>query len=141
MAPRGRRPRQVKQSGTGERPVLSDEVIRFLRTSIGSVWALELLLLLRRDAARAWSVERLVRELRGSIGIVAGVLAQLQAAGIVAETGGTYRYEAATPELNETVAAVAKSYAEYPIAVTQAILTAPSQKIQLFADAFRIKKE
>jgi hypothetical protein len=121
--------------------VLSDEVLRFLRTSIGSVWALELLMLLHRDPARAWSVEGLIRELRGSAGIVAGVVVQLQGAGLVEESSGAYRYRPATPELDATVAAVTASYAEFPIAVTQAILSTPSHKIQLFADAFRIKKE
>jgi len=124
-----------------ERPVLSDEVLRFLRTWIASVWALELLLLLRRERQRAWRVEDLIRELRGSIGIVTTALIELQGAGLAAEAEGAFRYHPATPELDGTVAEVAKAYAEYPYAVSQAIFTAPSHKIQLFAEAFRIKKE
>lgn len=121
--------------------MLSDEVIRFLRTSIGSVWALELLLLLRRDRVRAWSVDGLIRELRGSAGIVSSALAQLQARGLIAEEDGRYRYEPASSDLDLIVGAVAGSYAEYPIAVTQAIFAASADKIQLFADAFRFKKK
>lgn len=122
--------------------MLSDEVLRFLRTWIASVWALELLLLLRRRRERAWKIEDLIRELRGSIGIVTTALSELQNADLVtAEPDGSFRYRPSTPELDGTVAAVAKAYADYPYAVSQAIFTAPSHKIQLFADAFRIKKE
>lgn len=122
--------------------MLSDEVLRFLRTWIASVWALELLLLLRRRRERAWKIEDLIRELRGSIGIVTTALGELQNADLVtAEPDGSFRYRPSTPELDDTVAAVAKAYADYPYAVSQAIFTAPSHKIQLFADAFRIKKE
>ena len=122
--------------------MLSEEVLRFLRTWIASVWALELLLLLRRRRERAWKIEDLIRELRGSIGIVTTALSELQNAGLVtAEPDGSFRYRPSTPELDGTVAAVAKAYADYPYAVSQAIFTAPSHKIQLFADAFRIKKE
>lgn len=122
--------------------MLSDEVLRFLRTWIASVWALELLLLLQRRRERAWKIEDLIRELRGSIGIVTTALSELQNADLVtAEPDGSFRYRPSTPELDGTVAAVAKAYADYPYAVSQAIFTAPSHKIQLFADAFRIKKE
>jgi hypothetical protein len=120
--------------------VLSEDVLRFIRTTIRSVWALELLLLLRRDPARAWNVEALIRELRGSAGIVAGAMTELEAAGLVAAADDAFRYRPASPELDALVAATAAAYAEYPVAVTHAIFTAPSDKIRLFADAFRIKQ-
>lgn len=120
--------------------MLSEDVLRFIRTTIRSVWALELLLLLRRDPARAWTVKALIRELRGSAGIVAGAMTELEAAGLVAAADGAFRYQPASPELDALVAATAAAYTEYPVAVTQAIFTAPSDKIRLFADAFRIKK-
>lgn len=121
--------------------MLSEDVLRFIRTSIRSVWALELLLLLRRDAARSWNVAALIRELRGSAGIVAGAMTELQAAGLVASADDAFLYQPASPELDALVAATAAAYAEYPVAVTQAIFTAPSDKIRLFADAFRIKQQ
>jgi hypothetical protein len=120
--------------------VLSEDVLRFIRTAIRSVWALELLLLLRRDPARAWSVEALIRELRGSAGIVAGAMTELVAAGLVAAADDAFRYQPQSAELDALVGATAAAYAEYPVAVTQAIFTAPSDKIRLFADAFRLKK-
>ena len=43
-----------------------EDVLAFIRTTVKSVWSLELLLLLRRGAGRAWSADDLVREIRGS---------------------------------------------------------------------------
>jgi hypothetical protein len=121
--------------------LLPDDVIRFLRTSVGSLWALEQLLLLRRDRTRGWSLEELTRELRSSIGVVTSVLAQLRGAGLVTEADGLYRYCPTSADLDALVERVADSYAKFPFTVTQAILTSPNDKIQLFADAFRIKKD
>jgi hypothetical protein len=43
---------------------LSAETLEFIRSSSKSVWALELLLLMRRERSREWSVDDLIRELR-----------------------------------------------------------------------------
>jgi hypothetical protein len=121
--------------------LLPDDVFGFLRTSIASLWALEQLLLLHRDRARGWSFEELTRELRSSGGVVASVLIQLHGAGLVAETDGLYRYSPASAELDALVQRLAMTYARFPVAVTQAIMAGPNEKIQLFADAFRLKKD
>jgi hypothetical protein len=121
--------------------VIEEDVLHFIQTSIPSVWTLELLLLLR-GSERAWSAEALVRELRASALIVANGLASLAAAGLVlAQDGGTFSYRPARADLVALVDRVAAAYAEFPFAVTQAILAAPHDKIRTFADAFRIKKK
>ena len=43
-----------------------EEVIGFIREHIGSVYTLELLLLVKRDRHKSWTVGDLVRELRSS---------------------------------------------------------------------------
>lgn len=107
-----------------------------------SVWALEMLLLIRRAPARVWSMDELNRELRGSALVVAQACAALAAAGLaIEEEPGKFRYQPARPELAQTVDRLAALYAEFPFAVTQAILAAPSSKIRSFADAFRLKKD
>jgi hypothetical protein len=100
------------------------------------------LLLLHRDPNRVWSIDELTRELRSSLGIVSGVLTQFERLGLVEQAAeDRYRYHAATPELEAQVERLISHYAQFPLAVMQTILLAPNHKIQLFADAFRLKKE
>ena len=111
-------------------------------TSIKSVWMLELLLLLRRRTDQAWRPSELVRELRGSESIVSQGLSGLLTAGlIVEEEGKTYRYAPATAHLDGLAQRLEASYAQRPGAVVKAILTAPNDKLQNFADAFRFTKD
>jgi len=91
--------------------MFEQDVLRFLRSEIAPLWTLELLLLIARDAARDWSID------------------------------GVYRCSPASAELERLVRRTAEAYATYPLAVTEAVLSAPSSKIQLFADAFCLKKE
>ena len=121
--------------------MLPEDVVNFIRSSIGSIWALEQLLLLHREPNRVWSVEELTRELRSSLGIVTGVLMQFERVALVEQGEGCYRYRAATPELEAQVERLVSHYAQFPLAVMQTILLAPNHKIQLFEDAFRLKKE
>jgi len=122
--------------------VLSQDVERFIRDFIKSVWHLELLLLLRRDASRRWSAESLVRELRSSLLIVADALKELDRAALLArDEEGHHYYAPTTPQLDELVRRIEVAYATLPTVVTQTIWSAPSSKIQIFADAFRLKKD
>lgn len=121
--------------------MLSDDVLDFLRNAIGSIWALEQLLLMHQDATRSWSVEDLTRELRSNTAIVTSILLQFATVRLVREIDSRYVYGPSSNELNQLVARVADSYARFPFAVKQAILTTPNRQIQLFADAFRIKKK
>lgn len=120
--------------------MIPEDVLHFIRTSIRSIWDLEVLLFLLRRQARSWNVDSLVRELRASVLIVTEALVGLHAAGVVEEVRDSYRYRPATPELDTVVQRLQQAYAEYPVAVTQVVFAAPNNKIQVFADAFRIKK-
>ena len=114
----------------------------FIHGSIKSVWMLELLLFLRRHSSRAWSPEELVRELRGSDFVVDQSLAGLLAAGLVStETSGTYRYAPAAPHIDRLAAQIEKAYRERPSAIVRMIVNAPNDKLQTFADAFKLKKD
>ncbi|HKT20396.1 MAG TPA: hypothetical protein VJR47_20240 [Stellaceae bacterium] len=121
--------------------MLPDDVVNFIRDAIGSIWALEQLLLMHRERGRSWSVDELTRELRSSLGIVGRVLQQFERVGFAEQTEGRYRYHAATRELDAQVERLVAHYRQFPVAVMQTILESPNHKIQLFADAFRIKKE
>jgi DNA-binding GntR family transcriptional regulator len=120
--------------------VTEDDVLLFIAASIGSVWALELLLLLKRDPNQAWNRESLVRELRSSPVVIDEALQQLQGAGLVTEDGaGAFRYHAASPELNAMAFELEKTYAAKPMTVIKAIVNARTDKLRVFSDAFKLK--
>lgn len=120
--------------------VLSDDALSLLRSSIRSVWALELLLLLRRHAGRSWSNADLVSELRGSDVVVQEALAGFLGAGLLAaESDGSHRYQPALPMLDHWVEEIEHAYASRPSAVIREIFAAPGNKVQIFADSFRFR--
>ena len=116
-----------------------EEIYAFVRDSIGSVWALELLLLLRRGDDRVWSSAELVRELRSSDTAVAGCLTKLVGLGIVSSSEAGYRYQPSSSQLAHAVDELQKLYSAKPISVMKAIMTAPNEKLRIFSNAFRLK--
>jgi hypothetical protein len=116
-----------------------DEIYLFIQQSIGSVWALELLLLLRRTEPRAWTESELVRELRSSDTIVHEALTRFSTLGLVAETAGGHQYRPAAAELGGLVDEIARIYAAKPISVVKAIMSGPNEKLRIFSNAFRLK--
>lgn len=118
-----------------------EEIFTFVKASVRSVWALELLLLFRRDPDRSWHADELVRELRGSLAIVTEEMGSLRAAGLVAETAeGRYRYQPASPRVDQLADGVQKLYAAKPMAIVKAIMAAPNEKLRIFSDAFKLKE-
>ena len=77
------------------------DILEFVRNSIGSVWALELLLVVGGRPERAWQPDELVRELRSSRAAVSGATLLLERAGLVARVGDEgCRYQPASRELD-----------------------------------------
>jgi hypothetical protein len=122
--------------------VISEPVLRFVRSTIKSVWALELLLLMYRRPDTAWTVEALTAELRGSAAFVIELLLIFEQAGLIQRDGnGSITYRPQSPDLHELVGQLERSYAERPLTLIKEILSQPNEKIQSFADAFRFKQE
>jgi DNA-binding GntR family transcriptional regulator len=120
--------------------VTEDDLLAFIATSIVSVWALELLLLLRRDPGRAWQPDALVRELRSSTSVITDALRRLQDAGLVMrDDDGSARYHSASPQLDRLASELEKIYAAKPMAVINAIVNARTDKLRAFSDAFKLK--
>jgi len=120
-------------------PPIEDDVLALIRSSIRSIWALELLLLLHKDRRREWTESELVRELRGSQPIVRDSLTALQSAGAVAVQAGSALYQPCTDSIADVVERLVRVYEQRPTAVMKAIAAAPDDRIQTFADAFRFK--
>ena len=118
------------------------EVSIFLRATFRSVWALELLILLRQNRDRPLSHAEMVAGLRGSDLVVTQSVGSLAAAGLVlAEKDGSALYAPASGDLDRLVAAAEALYASSPDAVRRTIVEAANPGITAFADAFRLRKD
>ncbi|HEY9217309.1 MAG TPA: hypothetical protein VIO94_04620 [Phenylobacterium sp.] len=124
----------------GSGVTVDPDLLTFIREHIRSVWALELLLLLRRQPDRAWTQDDLVRELRASATLIASNLEALErAALIVREEDGRCRYAPAAPALARLCDELELAYRERPVALIN-VIASPADKLQSLADAFRIRK-
>jgi len=117
-----------------------DTLLHFAATSISSVWALKLLLLMKK-APRVWRVAELVAQLRGSDAAIAEAMQRLQNAGLVAEAEGGFRYVPSSPDNEALANDLDALYRLKPVAVVSAIAKAPNIKLQILSDAFKLKKD
>lgn len=121
--------------------MIEDELLGFVRSSIKSVWNVELLLHLKRSGDRAWGADQLVRELRASASVVKDGLQMLQNCGLAAsDEAGLWRYAPASPVFDRLTSELDVLYRERPTAVTQALFSRTDQ-LRSFADAFRLRKD
>jgi len=116
---------------------LSADLSAFIESAVPSVWALELLLVLRRDARADWSVDGLVAELRANATLVGDCLGALQRAGLVIGEEAAFRYAPASPTLSKLCDDLEATYRERPVAVVNAIARRRSDPLKGFADSFR----
>lgn len=108
---------------------------------------LEILLLLRSDAARWWRVEDVAEELTTRSASVARRLLDLRGHGLVTDATdedgdpGRFRYRPATRDLEESVTTLATVYATRRSSVIGLIFADPDRSLRTFADAFRLREE
>lgn len=114
---------------------MDQQLLDLIKRSIGSVWALELLLLLR-ESGRAWSEPELVTELRSSRLVVSQSLAGLAASGLVEISEDGVRYRPAEEATGRLVDQLAVEYRNRPDAVRRAIVAPVDDKLKSFSDAF-----
>lgn len=109
----------------------------FVREHTRSVWAVELLLMLRRDRDRCWTPAELVAELRASTSLVGDNLAAFERSGLaVCDDVGCWRYAPAGSVLDDLAARLERAYRERPVAIIN-LIAAPPDPIQGLADAFK----
>ena len=122
--------------------VSEEEVLRFVGNAFRSIWPMELLLVLSQEPHRGRQINALARELRGNSRVVMQGLDALVAIQLVT-TGRdqAYRFQPASAELAELARELVDLYNRKPRAVMRAIFSAPADRIQTFADAFRLRKD
>jgi hypothetical protein len=125
----------------GKRELIpSEDLLRFIASSFRSVWALELLLVLKREA-RVWSAGELVTTMRAGDLVVSKALDSLVAAGLVSVELGGARYLPISDEVANRVGQLESLYAARPDAVRRAIVAAGASGMTAFADAFKLRKD
>jgi predicted transcriptional regulator len=118
----------------------NDEILRFIASSFRSVWALELLLVLKSEQ-RSWSHEELVTTMRASELVVTRALDALEAAGLVSNDGDKAQYMPISDDVAALVRNAEGLYAKRPDAVRRAIVSASAGDAAAFAEAFRLRKD
>lgn len=118
--------------------VSSDQLAQFIAASFRSVWALELLLLLRREQ-RALPAEELVTLLRASPSVVDTAVDSLLAAGLVGTDEGGVRYMPAGAQVDTLVGETERLYRTHPDRVRRRIVTSSNRGLAAFSNAFRLK--
>jgi len=113
----------------------------FVREHLRSVWAVELLLLMKRTPDRCWPPAELVRELRAATGLVNDNLQRFERGGLaVREDEACYRYRPAAPVIAELCDRLETAYRERPVSIIN-IIAAPRDPLQSLADAFKFRRE
>jgi hypothetical protein len=121
-----------------------DSAKQFLSRYIHSLEELEVLLLLRRGADRAWSVAQVYEVIRSSERSLEKRLQIFAAEGFLVEEKGppsAFRYAPSSEELRSAVEQIATSYQLSRVRVIEAIFAPEVDPVQKFADAFKLRKE
>jgi hypothetical protein len=115
-------------------------VKRFIGAEIESVEQLEVLLLLRGAADKDWTATEVARALVTQVESAGDWLEKMAQSRLLSVEGDSYRYAPPTKAVDETIDALAESYAKYRVAVIGLIFSKPSERVTLFSDAFRIRR-
>jgi hypothetical protein len=116
------------------------ELLQSIGSTFRSVWALELLLLLKSDQ-RTWLTSELVARLRASELVVTNALSGLTAAGLTSVDAEGVRYQPANEDIGNFADRVEQVYASRPDAVRRAIIASSASGAAAFANAFRLRKD
>jgi len=116
------------------------DLLTFIGSSFRSVWALELLLVLKSEP-KVWTRPELVTTMRASELVVSKALDSLVAAGLASLEGEGARYMPVSDQVAECVEQAERLYSSRPNAVRRAIIAASTDGVAAFADAFRLRKD
>ncbi|HVM23067.1 MAG TPA: hypothetical protein VM308_07190 [Sphingomicrobium sp.] len=117
----------------------TDQLLRFAAASFPSVWALELLLVLKRER-RPWPHDELVTALRASDLVVSNALDALVAGGLASIEPAGAVYLPANEETEAMVRGLERLYQSRANAVRRAIVSSATGSATAFAEAFRLRR-
>ncbi|HJV85322.1 MAG TPA: hypothetical protein VJ698_07575 [Noviherbaspirillum sp.] len=103
---------------------IPDELRRFILADIPSVPFLEAMLLLRREAGRAWESRLLARELYVDDAVARALLDELHSAGILVKDHGkppAFRYGPSPESLRRMIDLLAECYSRHLVEISNLI--------------------
>jgi hypothetical protein len=115
-----------------------EETLRFIAASFTSIWALELLLILKR-AGGACTRQNLLERLRASELVIAGAVDSLVAAGLISNEAETAIYQPVNRSVAASVEKAEELYHRRPDAVRRRIINAQTGAAKAFSDAFKFR--
>lgn len=122
--------------------MLDANLIAFVRNSLRTIWALEVLLVIRRRAPGSITLAEIDRELRATPYLVRRIVHQLVEEGLVAiEEPDRVKFQAGTTELAQLCELLDSASRDRPIALRDAIIARPDDKLRNFANAFKITQK
>jgi hypothetical protein len=123
---------------------LSDELRDFIKQYVTSLERLEILLLLHKEANRAWSAEEVFKVTQTNLSSASERLKSLAVSGFLVaegEGGSLFRFQPASMELAQRVSELRDAYAFSKYKVVEAIFSTPHGQAQKFADSFKLKRK
>jgi len=118
------------------------EVRQFIAIHIHSIEQLEVLLVLCENSAKSWSAAEVYRKVQSSEKSVTDCLESFRYSGLATlSPEGLYRFSPDEAGLNGIASALSQAYRERRVSVIECIYKRPSDTIQNFANAFRLRKE
>ena len=122
---------------------IPDEARLLVERRIASVEMLDVLLLVHDSPGRAWTAAEAARALGTSEVSASAQLVALRQSGILSVAmadDARYTY-GPRPDLAAAVDALAAHFRDHPLDVADLIRSRPRQKLRMFADAFRLRKD
>jgi transcription initiation factor IIE alpha subunit len=127
------------------RRINEQEVYRFIYDKIDTVPHLEALLQLWGTRPKKWSEEDLRRRLFINVDMLRKIMEDLARQQLVVITNNgnqaCYTYRSDDPAIDELIEAVAKTYEQQLVRVTQLIHRKSTSGARGFGDAFRLKRK
>lgn len=124
--------------------MIPEELLQFLRDHIDSVEQLEILILLCQSGDRSWTAEEIARELRSSQSSVSKRLEEFASKRflkVVEQSPRRYSYAPVDESARRRIEELRELYKVRRVTVIDAIFSKPVDKIKVFADAFKFRKE
>jgi hypothetical protein len=118
------------------------ELKQFIAQEVESLAQLEALLILRRDPQKHWQSPELAQQLYITPDMCEAILADLERRGFTARAPGAgYHYQPRDQAADRLLNDLSTIYQQRRVAVITEIYSKPVNKVQTFADAFRLRRE
>jgi hypothetical protein len=117
------------------------ELKQFIAQYVESLAQLEALLILRQEQPSRWKSAELAIRLYITPDMCEAILVNLRQHGFSDQDANGYYYHPRRPEMDRTLADLSAMYQQRRVAVITEIYSKPVNKVQTFADAFRLRRE